>query len=138
MRAQNLRFNFAMWCAAYVIVLPIAIAILPYPSLCVVIVMASLTAAAVYATHLMVKEIEGNYPDLYRDIGRPRLFSEQSFGSQLCFVDFILRRKYSSVSNAKIKRDGDIVFASRLITLAMFVYLLVFRYQDFHGSGLGP
>jgi len=69
-------FNFAIWCAAFALILPIAIATLPFPSACAVVVMASLTVCAVYATHLRVKEIEGSYPDLYRDIGRPRLFAE--------------------------------------------------------------
>jgi len=103
MRAQNMWLNFAILCAGYVIVLPIAFATLPFPSACAVLVTVSLSAGAIYATHLMAKEIEGNHPDLFRDVGRPSLFAEQSFGNQLRFVSFILRRKYSSVSNAKIK-----------------------------------
>jgi hypothetical protein len=138
MRAQNKWLNFAMLCAAYTIVLPIAFATLPYPSLCAVVVMLSLTAIATYAMYLMLREIEQNYPDLYRDIGSPRLFAEQSFRDQLRVMGFILLRKYGLVSNVKVRQLGDIIFASSVLNFVIFIYMLLFRFNDFHGSTLVP
>jgi hypothetical protein len=89
-------------------------------------------AVCTYAGHLMTKEIKNNYPSLYNDIGRPAPFSWRSGSEQWRFLTFMFRLKYRSLGN-KIKILGDIVHLTSFIGLILFLYLVLFRLDDFQG-----
>jgi hypothetical protein len=102
-------------------------------------IVAILAAGAVctYAGHLMAKEIKRNYPILYDDIGRPAPFSWRSGYEQWRFLAFVYFRRYRSLGN-KIKILGDVVLLCSFVILILFLYLVLFRLDDFRGFATIP
>lgn len=100
-------------------------------------VMLFTTIVDIYSARLLIEEIEIHHPDLYNDIGRPKLFAHRPFRDRCRFNLFILLRKYASVSNNKIRWLGEVIFVCSGINLILFIYLLCFRYNEFR-SVVGP
>lgn len=92
-----------------------------------------ITAVGIYSTQLLTNELKMHHPALYDDIGRPGLFAQLSIRHECRFDRFILRREYKSISNRKVRLLGNIVFLCDGLNVLIFIYLVCFRYNDFHG-----
>jgi hypothetical protein len=84
--------------------------------------------------NLMTKEIRENYPDLYKEIGRPAQIGNLSIKQEWRFFTFLLTRKYASIESRRIRLLGDIAWLCGVANFLLLACLVLFHFDDFRSS----
>jgi hypothetical protein len=65
------------------------------------------------------------HPDIYKDLGEPTLFWNNSPRTALLLMKFIIKKKYLGHNSRKLEKHGNIMFMFFMFYTILFAFLFI-------------
>lgn len=73
----------------------------------------------------LYKILSTDHPDIYKDLGEPTLFWNNSPRTAFLLMKFIFKKQYLGKNNSKLENHGNIMFAFFIMYTTLFVFLFI-------------
>jgi hypothetical protein len=78
-----------------------------------------------WLTHKLFKMLSASHPSLYKEMGEPSLFMNNTPGTVMALFKFLFGRRYLGTGNKALEKHGGTMFAFAIVYIALFLALIL-------------
>lgn len=75
----------------------------------------------IFLTHRFIKELKNNHQEVWKSLGSPTMFLNNSIYNNAKFFDFVVRKRYLTTDDQKLIKLGKILRTYSIFYLIIFI-----------------